>query len=132
MADEISSNPEGVIEELKIVVEERRFVITRYMQAMAFYIALVAFGGGQYFQAPGKPEKLFILLLMFTINTLAWLGAKQFRAMAYHALDRETLLAPEVHFQGPYPLIWGYKYALAMGAIVQLGVLAAIAHLLFI
>lgn len=120
----IPQDPNVALEEFKSVVAERRFVMTSYMQAIAFYIALVGFVGGQYFAVRTKPEHLFLLAFMLVVNTLAWLGARKFRALADHAIDREAALARDLRVQPPYPLVWGYLYALAMGALIELGVLA--------
>ena len=121
------THSDAVLVEYSSVQEERRFVISRYMQGFAFYIAMVAFVGGNYFDSEPLGQ-LFLLVFMCTANTLAWMGAGHFRDMAYHALTRETKLARKLGAQEPYPLIWGYKYALVLGSVVQISVLLELVH----
>lgn len=121
MTDNLPTDPSITLEEYKSLVLERRFVMTSYIQAIAFYVAVVGFSGGQYFAVHTRSQRLFLLAFVIGVNTLAWLTAGKFRKLAYHAIDRETLLAQSLGMQAPYPLVWGYQYALGMGAIIQIG-----------
>jgi len=117
---------EVMLTELASLQEERRFVFHRYMEALGIYLAIVGFTGGKYFEA--TPDVRFFLLgFLSLVNALGWLGARQFRGLAYHGITRENILSDRLGVQRPYPLLWGYWYALILGAAVQLGVVTALA-----
>ncbi len=104
-----------VLEEYKVIVEESRFVMSRYMQALIIHIALMGFAAKEIAAAPTGAIALTLALAVFVLNFGAYYGAVCFRSMAYHALNRQAVLADNLGIQRPHPMIWGYY--LGLGSI---------------
>ncbi len=120
-----------LLEEYKIVVEDRRFAITRFMQGVAFYLAIIGLVAREYFQLGTDKARLFFLLFAFTVNCVAWLAAGRFKSMAEHALYRESLLAEKLRVQAGHPLTWGYTLSMILGSFVQMAVTVELLRVMF-
>lgn len=96
------------LEEYRQVVEERRFVMTRYVQAIGLYLALAGFGLKELIAAPSEVVVWLLSALFTALNTIALYAAQRFKSMAMHAINREITLAQRLQVQGPHSLIWGY------------------------
>ncbi|PYP86458.1 MAG: hypothetical protein DMF61_13315 [Blastocatellia bacterium AA13] len=104
----ISSDGELILEEYKHLIAERRFIMTRYMQFLIFYPIIVGYSFKELLSAESIRTALLIMLFIFLVNSVCVYGATRFRSMAYHALDREVLLADKLGMQRPHPK-WGYR-----------------------
>ena len=121
------------LEEYRQVILERRFVMTRYMQAIALYLALSYFGLNQLTAATTPLPMVAVLAALFTfLNGVGFYAARRFRNMAIHATSREAPLAKKMSFQEPYDLLWGYRGGLLLVGATQIVVftMAAIRFLL--
>ena len=96
------------LEEIKRTAEERRFVMTSYMQALALYLALTGYGlNDMSGTMPGV--RFWIVSAAVTVaNGLALYAASRFRSMALHVMARERRLALELRIGEPHSLLWGY------------------------
>ena len=99
---------DNILDEFKHVSEDRRFIMTRYMQAGVIYITTLGFGVKFLLQADTKIVLLTFAIFFESINISAILLARKFRDLAMHSINRETELAKKLNFQPPYSLMWGY------------------------
>ena len=120
----LSSEREVILEEFRQVVEDRRYVMTRYIQAVGLYLALAAFALKELVSAPSLPLPFLTAALHSTLNILAFYAARQFKRMALHYWNRETALARHLSMQGPSSLLWGYTSGIVLVSLIQLAVLA--------
>lgn len=112
-----------LLEEYKVLVDQSRFVMTRYMQAIAIYMALIGFSLKEVV-AVNKPHIMFVLLtIIFCLNFVAYYAAIHFRRMAYHALDKQTEVANKLSFQPPYPMAWGFYAGIVLVTLVQIAII---------
>ena len=118
--------PGKIIIEYKALVEESRFVMTRYIQALGLYLALTGFGVREILSAPSKEISLIIVVFITCFNVLGYYGARKFKSMAYHALNRQALLSDHLNIQRPYPMIWGYRSGIACLIISQISLIIII------
>lgn len=109
-----------ILEEYKILVEESRFVMTKYMQALGLYLALMGFGVKEILSASSAEYTIIITFLMSCLNVLTYYGANKFRSMAYHSLVRQTILADYLKMQHPHAMVWGYYAGIACFTIFQI------------
>lgn len=120
----------GLLEEYKLLEQQARFVMTSYMQGLGLYLALVGFGIREVLESKDGLRTVALIGALTCGNILAVYGAGHFRRMAYHALNRQSELADRLGFQGPYPMLWGYKAGIASFILVQLGMIAAFFRIL--
>lgn len=105
---DLPENEQILLEEYKLIVAERRFIMTRYMQSLIFYPVVMGYAFKELLSAPSLRASVLFSLFMIGVNSVYWYAANRFRSMAYHALDREMILAKHLHTQLPHPMIWGY------------------------
>ncbi|HVG20208.1 MAG TPA: hypothetical protein VNI02_14255 [Blastocatellia bacterium] len=96
------------MEEYKIIVSERRFIMTRYMQSLIFYPVIMGYSFKELLGSQSRWSLVLFAIFMVLVNTAFFYSAINFRSMAYHALDREMILADHLGVQRPHPMIWGY------------------------
>lgn len=116
--------PEGtgiVLEEFKQLINERRFVMKSYMQALALYLALAGYGVKELL-AGSAPFTPIVAGLFTALNVVAFYAAGRFRSMAVHATNREEELAHQLGIKGPHSLIWGYGSGIAVVVLYQIAV----------
>jgi small-conductance mechanosensitive channel len=115
------------LDEYKEVINERRFVMTRYMQALALYLALSGFAAKELINTPS----LLLLWLMgaaFTLlNGLAIYAAGRFRSMADRAMSRESELALRLNMQEMHDLSWGHRAGVLLVVLDELAVISIVA-----
>lgn len=110
----IKSKPEPersvdlVLEEYKLLVEERRFIMTRYMQAFAVYLTVVGLSIKGIIGTVKQDEQLYLLALVTSFNFIGALAATYFAKMAKHCMMREIDNARLLGFQEPSNHAWGY------------------------
>ena len=115
------------LEEIRHLVEQRRFVMKSYMQALALYLALAGFALRELLTAPSSLV-IWVLAGLFTcLNVLAFYAAGQFKSMALHAAEREAVLAKQLGMQEPHSLVWGYKSGITVVLLYQASVIATAA-----
>ena len=110
-----------VLEEYKHVAEDRRFYVSRYLQAAAFYFAIAGLGINTLLNVSNKAVLVVLTILSEAINVIVFFVAKKFQNIVYHSLNRETEISKMIGFQTPYPLVWGYYLALMIVAVVAIG-----------
>ena len=111
------------LEEYKQVLCERRFVMTRFMQAVALYLALSAFAAKEMVEMDVHVASM--LEVCFTVlNVLALYVAKHFRRMADQALQRERHFVERFGVRQMYELFWGYKAAVLFVGTAQVATLS--------
>ncbi len=116
----------NILEEYKLLTEESRFVMTRYIQALGLYLALIGFGVKEVLSTPANEISLIIAVFITCFNGLGYYGARKFKGMAYHALNRQALLADHLDMQRPYPMTWGYRSGIACLIISQISLIIII------
>lgn len=100
-------NNETLIE-LKLVSEDRRFYVTRYFHAAAFYLAILALGVKLIVEADTPLALLAFLGAFQLFNGLAFFLGNRFKQVVYDSLRRECELAKQLSFKEPAELLWGY------------------------
>jgi uncharacterized membrane protein len=63
---------------------------------------------------------LTLAVLLLCVILVGIYAARQFKSMAYHAIDREKLLAIRLQVQPPHEMMWGYLgglFLLAAGLV---------------
>lgn len=113
-------------EEYKLIVAERRFIMTRYMQGLVFYPVIMGYAFRELLYAESLVTSFLFALFMVSVNWIAQVAAKHFRSMAYHALNREKILAEHFNVQKPHPMIWGYRLGVTLFRIAYILILAVI------
>lgn len=98
--------------------------MTRYMQAIAIYLALVGFALKETLSTSNLLIAILYASLISVLNGAAFYAAYHFRRMAYHALDRQEVLAESLGFSAPYPMIWGYYGGVFLVSVAQLAIIA--------
>jgi len=124
----LARDKEVILEEYRVIVAERRFIMTRYMQSMTFYVVVMGYSFAQFLAATSISASIVYALFMLLVNTAFVFGARNFRKMAYHAINREAILARRLGVQYPYPMMWGYQtgiYSLVAAYILVLLLLYA-------
>lgn len=111
------------LEEYKQVLNERQFVMTRYMQAVGLYLTLSGFALRELLDAPSS-YRVWILSTIFTaLNLLAVYAAWEFRNMAHRAMKREVYFVDRYSLQQTQTLFWGYWLGIALVCLDQSAVL---------
>jgi hypothetical protein len=117
-------SPEFAIEEYKQVLEERRMVMTRYIQAVGFYLALSGFGLRELITTSSKPVVLGASIVFSALNILAIYAARMFRGMAESSVQREKFFAQNYRVQQTHELFWGYSASLWLVALNELTIIS--------
>ncbi len=115
---------ENLIEEYKTIIEDRRFVMSRYMQALSFYLALVAFTLKEMVETKSTSTGLLIAAFVTATNVVGWYASVKFKSMALHSLERESILADKLGMQWPHSIKWGYYVGMLFVLFTQLAILA--------
>ena len=116
---EIRQDPELALEEYKILTTEAQFVMTRYMQMLALYLFAIGALVSELVQAPDLTITVLWIVGLTILNFGAFYGARRFRSMAYHSLNRLALLAEHFRMQKPHPMIWGNRAGVGVFLSVQ-------------
>jgi hypothetical protein len=124
--DKILSSEEMVLEEYKLIVSERRFIMVRYMQSLIFYPVIFAYAFRELIYAQTVWTTIVVAVFIFFINAAYLYGAINFRSMAYHALNREMILAEHLKVQLPHPMIWGYYAGIVILIVTYIGTVVLI------
>ena len=124
--ESIVQDTQLLLEEYKVLVDQNRFVMTRYMQAAAIYIALIGFSLKEVITVDQLTIMLILSTLISLLNFVGYYIAIHFRGMAYHTLNKQTEVANKLNFQPPYPLIWGYYSGIILVTVVQLTIILII------
>ncbi len=115
------------MEELKLVAEDRRFYVTRFFHAAAFYLAILALGVKLIVNAATQLELYAFFFVFQVFNVLAFFLTCQFKKIVYHSLEQEQKLAKQLYFKGPAELMWG-AYAAVVIAVVSVIGFAMLTH----
>lgn len=110
---------EYLLEEFKHVAAEVQFVMTKYMQTMALYLALTGFATKELVDSVSLPLAVILFLTLTALNCTGVYVTRQFRSMAYHSLCRQATLADALKFQKPHHMAWGYYPGIAVVAFSQ-------------
>jgi hypothetical protein len=110
-------------EEYKVVEEKIKFIITRYMQGLALYLALGGFALKEIVAIPTSGIAVGLAGLVTCLNILTYIAAGNFRKMADHAIDKQQEIALELDMQAPYPLVWGYYAGVVCMVLTQLAII---------
>jgi hypothetical protein len=108
-----NEDKEILLEEYRQLVGERRFVMTRYMQTLIFYPVVMGYSFVELVSFQSRFTAALIAVFMLVANTIFLYGADKFRSMAYHALNREAVIAHHLRTQKPHPMLWGYYFGIA-------------------
>lgn len=125
-----NGSPDGVgqnsmkFEEYKLVEEKIKFIITRYMQGLALYLALGGFALKEIVAIPTCAIAVGLAVVVTFFNILTYIAAGHFLKMADHAIDKQKEIALELDLQAPYPLVWGYRAGVACIMLTQLAIIA--------
>jgi sulfite exporter TauE/SafE len=117
---------EFALEEYRQVLKERRFVMTRYMQAVGLYLALSGFAVREVVDARTLLWAGIVAGVVTILNGLAFYAAGRFRSMAKKAMQRETEFSNRYGTQTMHDLFWGYWGGIALVSVSQLIVFAAV------
>lgn len=129
--DTLPKNDDLAIEEYKLLFDERRFIMTRYMQGIVVYIAVVAFIARDFFSLTDESIKYLFLVGMTVVNCIAFYSSHKFLKMVHHALNREAILADHLGLQKSLPLTWGYRGGIFFVSFIQALVLLEIVRSFF-
>ncbi len=110
------------LEEYKQVLNERQFVMTRYMQAVGLYVTLSGLGLKQLAEASEIPRVWFLALLFTSLNVVASIAARKFRDMANNALEREKDFVKKYQLRQMQDLFWGYYAGVFLVIASQTGI----------
>jgi len=113
------SPPKWTLEEYKILVEERRFMMTRYMQAFALYLAIISLTLREFLLATTPLHFVSLWVFLTFIHTLAIWGSLQFRKFTNSAIEREATLAQKLNFLRAGSLEWGYGFSFCFFVLAE-------------
>jgi len=119
-------NLEFELEEYKQVLEERRFVMTRCMQAIGLYLALSGFAVKQLLDARSPVLLCLLAVILTLLNGVAVWAAGRFRSMATQAMSRESYFVQRYNLQQMHSLFWGYYGAWLLVVVDQVAVLCVV------
>lgn len=115
------------VEEYKQVLNERHFVMTRFMQAVGLYLALSGFALKELVETLAITRVVVLVALLTILNTLAWYVARKFKDMATHALQRERAIVERHNVTQSSTLFWGYYAALVLVCVSEIAILTILA-----
>lgn len=90
------------------MLDERQFIMTRYMQALGLYVTLSGFALKELVDSRSTGRVWILVVLLTVVNVLALFATRQFRNMAHHAMLREIHFVQRYNLQQTYKLFWGY------------------------
>lgn len=94
--------------------------MTRYIQMLAIAAPVIGLLLREMFLALEIVTVGLWVVVATLLNGLLLYGARRFRSMAYHTLDRLALLSDHLGMQRPYPMMWGYRGGLSVIALFEL------------
>ncbi len=94
------------LEEYRYLVEEARFLGTRYMQFGVIYLAFVGFAIKEIFSTGSSLHTLLLACFSFCLNFVAYFIAYWVKRMMDHAFHRATNLADHLGLQRPHSMKW--------------------------
>ena len=100
--------------------------MTRYMQAIGFYLALSGFGFKELLALTSRSLILGVGAGFTALNVLAFYAAGRFRSMAKHARDREKYYASRYDLQSQHELFWGYWLGILLVGASEAGTLLCV------
>lgn len=92
------------IEEYKSLLEERRFLITRFMHVCALYIAIIAYTLKEILTKENFEVNKLVYVFLCVVNFIAIYGALGFRSMIIFTQNREAIIATDIIFKDPIQL----------------------------
>jgi len=107
-----------ILEEYKIIKEEKNFYVTKFFNAAALYLAIMGLTFKLFFEMENK--SIMLLIFIEIINTIALFTAYKFKKLILFIIDREILLAKELAFEKSYSIIWGYNSGLIMIVLISI------------
>lgn len=119
-SDHWSDNQNLILEEYKILVEERRFVATRYMYAVALYFAIVGLSLREMTSSSEFAYSISLFGLVTCLNAIGIVAALFFTRLALHSMAREKAAAIKLRFQPPISHIWGLYVVFAVFIVIEL------------
>lgn len=114
------------LQEWKQVIEERRFVMLSYMQALALYLALGGYALKELLGENSLPIVIMTGIFFTCINGIALFAAARFKSMAVHASNREIALAAKFGVPPAHCLKWGHTSGVIVVVFFQVAVIAAV------
>ncbi len=108
-----------VLEEYKILVDERRFIMTRYMQAFAVYLTIIGLSLKGILEATEQDERYFLFALVTMFNIVGFFAARYFAKMAMYCMERESYNAKILGYLGPGNHAWGYWIMLSIFIVIE-------------
>lgn len=98
--------------------------MTRYIQAVGFYLALSGFGLRELVTVSSLALILGSSILFPALNILALYAAIKFRSMAKLAAGREEVLVKRYRLQQRHELFWGYTASVWLVVLNEATILA--------
>ena len=111
------------LEELKIVFDQKKFFVSRYLQAAAFYFAISGLALNMLINITDKLLTLLITSFCLILNLLVLKMAGKFRDVVYHYLNREKILCEDLSYAEPAELIWGYTIGSVLIVVIMISFL---------
>jgi hypothetical protein len=108
-----------VLEELKLVLEERHFVMTKYLQAITLYLVITSFALTRIADPKTAVVQTIAAILITAFNALSLVGALYFRLMAEQARQREAALAKTLDFEPTRSHVWGFWMGVGLVIITE-------------
>ncbi len=120
--------------EYHALVEERRFVMKSYMNAIIIYLALMGYTLKELLELNLKSAFLFHFLsaILFFLNLCGFYPANNFKTMATHAMSRECQLASKLGLQPPHSLLWGYHLGCLLLVLISITILGIVGNAHFV
>jgi hypothetical protein len=101
-------NSQFEIEDYRQILEERRFVMTRYMQALWLYLALSGYGLSKLLELKSATLIYGVGIAYSLLNVVAFHVAGRFRGMARVASLQEMHYVEKYKLSRRPVLYWGY------------------------
>jgi hypothetical protein len=120
--DRVPVDKNIALEEYKLLISERRFIMERYMQSLILYPVIVGYTFKELLAAQSSVTAIAFAVFIMVVNSGYLYAVNHFRSMAYHAIRREERIARFLKMQLPHSYMWGY-YA-GVGAFTTTYVLA--------
>ncbi|MCK9211048.1 MAG: hypothetical protein M0P61_09460 [Ignavibacteriaceae bacterium] len=98
----------NTIELYKIILEERRSIMAKYIQALAIYLGLTGFVLEKLFFRDGTNSKYPVIAFMTVTNFLAFFAIGYFKKMAKNIFHAEIKVAEKLKMEVTPNLYWGY------------------------
>ncbi len=102
------SPKEWFVKEYGIIVEERRFLMTRYMQGFAFYVAIIALSIRELLLVKDSVYIVSLWVFLTGMHALCFWACIEFKKLATPVIEREAELALRLEFQQMEDHYWGF------------------------